>query len=275
MFGVDYAWARGKQGGEMWFTRDGWSIADTLLPAHWFDNAAYRRPGHALAGATGRVYKLPLAHPQRKGYSAVVKFSRFSQSVGVTCVDAGLEFGWSSEELLFARFSDPFSEFGHVTALKAAAGHTLLLKRPLAIYSPPQRYLEWQLGREDALRYPIERRIAADQQSARDCPPTALYWDRIYIMLYQWLDGIDLGEAATRGELSVDDAKRLASVAANRLLAAGYAVFDHKLCHVIIKRTRKGQWLRRNGELALGLVDYELLMPYPTREALCQSSAAQ
>ncbi len=252
----------------MWFTRDGWNIADALLPQHWFDNALYRQPGRALLGATGSAYRIPISHPTRRGYSAVVKFSRFGQSIGNLCLDPGLDYGWSAQALSCAQFSDPFEEFGHVTALKARLGLSLTLKRPLLIYSPPRRYLDWQLGREAALRDGIQARFAADQSKVKDCPSTSLEWDRMYIMLYQWLDGIDAGQAVRAHLLPLQEAQRLAKETAARLRSAGYVVFDHKIPHLILKMSRTRGWVRRGADLAVGLVDYELLLP-------CSESARQ
>ena len=36
-------------------------------------------------------------------------------------------------------------------------------KPPLAIYSPPTRYLDWQLSRHEHLKWVYDRRLAADQ----------------------------------------------------------------------------------------------------------------
>ena len=46
------------------------------------------------------------------------------------------------------------------------------------------------------------------------------------------------------------------------VLAAGFAVLDHKARHVIVRPDRRtGGLLTRRGELVYALIDYELLVP--------------
>jgi hypothetical protein len=259
VFDVDYAWVRGLQGGEMFFTRHGWAIADALLPEHWFDEGQYRQVGRALAGATGAVYHVPVAHPRRARFGLVVKFSRFAQDVGLTVVGSGAGFGWPEGLLDTAAFADPFSEFANVQRLRARG--RVRTKRPLAIYCPAAHYPAWQLGREPCHMALVERALVGDQAMLTNCPCTELERERIYILVYQWIDGIDLEEAARHGAVTRGEMEQFTQSVAASVLACGFAVLDHKPRHIILRQTRCGDWLRCGRDWAWALVDYELLIP--------------
>lgn len=261
VFDVDYAWVRGLQGGELFFTRSGWAIADSLLPQHWFDEGQYRKAGRALAGATSAVYHVPVAHPRRGRFGLVVKFSRFAQVVGLTVVGRSAGFGWPEGLLDAAEFVDPFSEFANVQHLRTCARGRVRTKHPLAIYCPAAHYPAWQLGRDSCQMALLERALAGDQASLTSCPRTGFERERIYVLVYQWIDGVDLEEAARHGVVTPDEMEQFTQSVAASVLACGFAVLDHKPRHIILRRTRAGDWLRRGREWVWALVDYELLIP--------------
>jgi hypothetical protein len=192
----------------------------------------------------------------------VVKFSRAAQDIRVTILDSSDHL--DSEErdkIARAEFLSPFEEFGNLAQLRAAAGSEILTKQPLAIYSPPTRYAEWQLGRKSHLCYRMSRALDADQA---DRPPEqriAYDWERLYILLYRWVDGIDAEAAAQTGLIKEERMRALGQEARARLRGHGWMVCDHKPRHVIVRRSRRGNGLlSRHGELAWALIDYELLV---------------
>ncbi len=263
LFGVDYLHLKGLQGGDLFCTRQGWESAESLLPQQWFAGEAFRKSGRALAGATGAVYRVPAPHRANPNYALVVKFSRFGQDIGgtvaleVTNMDPVL-----AARLAGAQFLPPFEEFGHLCRLSADVKGRLALMTPLAIYSPPTRYLEWELGRKSYLRRSYNRRLEADQE---DIPAEDRFqydWERLYILLYRWLDGFDVEEAFTMNLLSRDEMAALAAQTSLLLRETGWIVLDHKPRHLILRRNnRNGSLLRRNGRLVMGIIDYELLVP--------------
>ena len=69
VFGVDYLHLCGLQRGDLFVTHPGWPFVQSLLPSQWFTRGggdSFTKPGQALAGPTGAVYKVDVPHPARK-----------------------------------------------------------------------------------------------------------------------------------------------------------------------------------------------------------------
>jgi hypothetical protein len=260
--GVDYLHLKGKQNGDLFITRHGWPFAECLMPERWFIGEQFRKPGQALAGATGAVYRVPIAHPVRSRFALVVKFSRFGQDVGITVADELIANRRFLDRVEHAEFLPPFEEFANLERLRRQCRGLFATKAPLAIYSPPTRYLDWQLGRKPHLQWTYRRQLGASQND--DTEPKVEYdWERIYILLFRWMDGMDLEQARACGlvseNLMVDWTRR----AAEQLSDLGWMVLDHKPRHLIVRPHRKTrQILKRRDHPVLGLVDYELLVPF-------------
>lgn len=274
--GVDYVAIRGLKGGDLHFTREGWAMAESLLPHHWYEDERFCRIGRALPGATGAVYRVPVPHPARGTIGLVVKFCRFGQSVGITIVGENTRFPWSEDLVAGAEFLGPFEEFGAIHELRARARRepVILTKRPLAIYCPPTRYLRWQLGREDYRFGCQARSLAANQATQPESRRLAYDPERIYVLLYQWIEGIDAEVAARQGTIDRETMVALGQTAAMALAAHGFAVLDHKPRHVIVRPKGHGRLLSRHGATVFGLIDYELLVPIPPDEQPQRSAPA-
>jgi len=262
LFGVDYVHLKGRQSGDFFLTRHGWALADSLGPEHWLTGNKFSKVGRALAGATGAVYRVPVPHPLRRDFAIVVKFSRFCQSTGDVVVELGPDVSQARiERIKRGRFLAPFEEFGNLMQLRAASAGSIPTKTPLGIYCPPTRYLDWQLGRESYLKSLYSRKLLADQG---DVPPERRIdydWERQYILLYRWIDGIDAEQAAETGMISEAEMVQQSRNASARLKALGWEVLDHKPRHVILRVTRDGRWVARRGAPLWALIDYELLYP--------------
>ena len=87
---------------------------------------------------------------------------------------------------------------------------------------------------------------------------------RDYIVIYEWIDGIDAAEAARSGLLTEDRMVGLTLDADERLKQKGYAVRDRKPHHVIVRPRKNGRLAqtKRDGIL-YALIDYELLERLP------------
>jgi hypothetical protein len=259
--GVDYLHLRGRQGGDLFFTREGWPMASCLAPERWFTGGQFRKPGQALAGATGAVYRVPVPHPARNdGFALVVKFSRFGQDVGLTVADKLIGGASFEEKMATAEFLPPFEEFANLSRLREQCRGKFATKAPLAIYSPPTRYHAWQLGRKEHLQWTYEQQLRASQETGDD---EVFYdWERIYILLYRWMDGIDAEQAHRCGLLTLSQMSDLTREMADTLLSMGWCVLDHKPRHLIVRQHRKTRRLLARGDRPiLGLIDYELLVP--------------
>lgn len=263
LFGVDYVRMPGRQGGELYVTRHGWSCVESLLPRAWFVDDRFKKVGRALAGATGAVYRVPVEHRARTDFALVVKFSRAGQDIRVTILDQGTHLdAVERERIEAAEFLSPFEEFASLVKLRTAAGWTVPTKLPLAIYSPPTRYADWQLGRHSHLCNRMNRALRASQSDVPEARRIAYDWERLYILLYRWIDGVDAEVAAQTGLITNDTMVALGQEARARLRALGWIVCDHKPRHVIVRPSRHGHGpLRRGDRIPWALIDYELLVP--------------
>jgi hypothetical protein len=263
LFGVDYVRLVGKQGGEMYVTRRGWDCIDSIMPGAWFVDDRFRKVGRALAGATGAVYRVPVAHPARNNFALVVKFSRAAQDIGATLLDSGGHLDHREQELIDqAQFLSPFEEFGNLSQLRAMAKSTIPTKHPLAIYSPPTRYLDWQLGRKSYMLWRMNRVLEQAQQHVPEHRRIKYDWERLYILLYRWIDGIDAEAAARQGLITWEQSTELGHESRHRMRELGWMVCDHKPRHVIIRQPQGGPgFLTRGGRIKWAIIDYELLVP--------------
>jgi len=258
--GVDYLHLKGRQSGDLYITRDGWPVAESLLPVHWFIGQQFCKRGRALAGATGAVYRVPVPHPVRKEYALVVKFSRFGQDVGITAVGEGVEAD-IQYHIDSAEFLSPFQEFGNVMKLRRTLAGALRTQIPLAIYSPPTRHLVWELGRKPHLQWLQSRELRQSQAETSEEFRVTYAWERLYILLYRWMDGFDAEQCYLSGMISQRRMEELTRRTGKMLRNLGWMVLDHKPRHLILRRSGDGL-LDRHGNPVLGLVDYELLTPY-------------
>ena len=262
LFGVDYVRIVGKQGGELYVTRHGWGCVESVLPGAWFVGGRFKKVGRALAGATGAVYRVPVVHRARDDFALVVKFSRAAQDISVTLVGRGDHLDDEERARIeAAEFLSPFEEFGNLVQLRTAAKSGIPTKHPLAIYSPPTRYLDWELGRKTYLCARMNRALEESQHDAPHDHRIKYDWERLYILLYRWIDGIDAEAAMQSGMISKDQMIALGQEARDRMRRLGWMVCDHKPRHVIVRSTRQQtSLLRRHQQVKWALIDYELLV---------------
>jgi hypothetical protein len=267
VYGVDYLQLRGKQAGDLYVTRRGWPVLESIVPSQWFVGDRLRKVGRLLAGATGAVYRVPVPYPTNARFALVVKFSRFAQDALVSMgPDAIADWG-ERDRLDVSEFLSPFAEFAHLEQLRASAGASIPTKAPLAIYSPATRYLDWELGRRSDRRWWYDRVLREDQASQPEGARVAYDWERIYILLYRWIDGIDAEAAQQQGYLTETELRDLTDDARASLRSHGWDVLDHKPRHLIVRPApRQDSLLQRNGRTLWALVDYELLLPHAPQE---------
>lgn len=264
-FGVAYAHLRPASGGDLYLTRFGWPRAAALDPARWYDGRWYESAGERLRGATGTVYRVrPRPGPDTPP-ELVVKFSRVAQDVPLL-VETSFPSDVPPEVIAAARFNSPLEEFGLLMELRdaACAGPRLPAQRPLAVYVPPEEFDLWELGRQSTSFHSHRALLAEDQADA----PKAIELDirRIYVVVYEWLAGRDAEECFHAGLLGEDEMRALAERSHRELAERGFRVLDHKPKHCILRPHGAGLLRRRDGALAYGLVDFELLQRTPERQ---------
>ena len=262
LWDVDYVRVTGKQGGELFLTRHGWGCVESVLPSAWFVGDRFKKVGRPAAGATGAVYRVPVVHRARAEFTLLVKFSRAAQDTAVTVLDRGAHLDdVERAKIEAAAFLGPFEEFANLQALRRAAGGAILTEQPLAIYSPPTRYHDWQLGRHASMCHQMSRGLEAEQADVPEERRIRYDWERIYILLYRWVEGIDAEAAAQAGMISTETMQALGLEARATLARFGWMVCDHKPRHVVIRRNRRGDGLLgRAGAPRWALIDYELLV---------------
>lgn len=260
-FGVYYGHIRTADGGDLFATRYGWPFLRQLLPESWYANEWYSQQGEKLPGSTGHVYRVPTRPVAGRSIDLVVKFSRVGQEVPLVVAQSALD-TVSHEEVVNARFNSPLEEFGLVMEMRRGAYGPRRLRinsqRPLAIYAPPEQFELWQLGRTHSRFRAHQNRLAVDQERA----DAAMELDikRDYVLLFNYIKGIDAENAHLADEITEEDLHSLTERVTEELKLKGFRVLDNKPKHYIVRHRGPDRCLlRKQGELVYGLVDFELL----------------
>jgi hypothetical protein len=265
-FSVDYGHVRLAEGGDLFLTRYGWPYLAQLVPANWYAERWYARSGVRLPGATGHAYHVETRPVAGRRADLVVKFSRVAQDVPLT-VATTFPDKVPPEVLANARFNSPLEEFGLVMELRRRgleeSGPRIRTQRPLAIYVPPEEYALWQLGRSESSFVQHDRLLAEDQDGA--VRAVELDIRRIYVVLYQWVKGLDAEAHADAGALDPAELGGLTRRVIDELAQSGFRVLDNKPKHFILRAGREpNSVLRcRDGRVVYSLVDFELLQRTP------------
>lgn len=268
-FGVDYGHVRPAEGGDLYVTRFGWPYLPQLLPAAWYTDEWYARPGNELPG-TGCVYHVSTRPVLGRSIDVVVKFSRVAQEVPLV-VATTFPDDVPPEVIATARFNSPMEEFGLVMELRRGAygrgPHRVLTQRPLAIYAPPEEFELWELGRCIDRFHKHWHLLAQDQEQA----VKAIEFDikRVYVLLYGWIKGEDAEQAFQAGEITGEELRHLTVRAIEDLRSHGFRVLDNKPSHFILRKRRRDRQIMRRGSdrIVYGLVDFELLQRTPEHQS--------
>ena len=259
-FGVEYAHLAPPEGGDLYVTREGWPNVAALMPDRWYANGRYQAEGARMHTASGTVYHMCVPAGGARPLHLVVKFSRVAQDVPLV-LETKFPAGVSAEAIAAARFNSPMEEFGLLAELRRVVrgpGPRLLTQRPLAIYAPPEEFDLWELGRLTSSFHSHRLQLAEDQSDS--VKAIELDIRRIYVLLFGWISGRDAEECFDDGLLDERELHALTSRVTGELAASGFLVLDNKPRHFILRLRDDGTLLRhRDGRLAYGLVDFELL----------------
>jgi len=251
LLGVDYLHLQTEEGGDLYLTRYGQPWREQLAPGNWYAPDWFAARRSRLPG-TSVIYRVPTRPIHGLSLQLVARFSRVGQPVPADTATV--------ERHVEMEFNSPFEEFARVLELRAARvglrGGRLLTKKPLAIYSPPQKLHLWQTGR-------WESKIAAKQALYPEAPLDPL---RQYLLLYTWTKGLNAVQTADRLQMTGERRERFLSettlLARRELEMRGFCMADIKPEHIVLRLQPDGRLLRRpDGEAAYVLVDYELLAP--------------
>jgi hypothetical protein len=170
-----------------------------------------------------------------------------------------------------AEFNSPFEEFSLLMELRRGRGGPpgfhVRTQRPLAIYVPSERLQLWETGRS-------ESKIAA---KLAQHPGVELDILRQYVLIYEWVEGVNLVEALNQIEPNPKKREHIlglvTSLVIHELEVKGYQVADMKPAHIIVRISPDGTLLRdRMRQVVYALVDYELLARTRAHEEAVQRS---
>ncbi len=253
LLGVEYLHLPTPDGGDLYLTVHGRPFADHLHPEAWFAPEWFHDNRQRLPG-TGTVYRVRTRTRRGRAKDLVVKWCRVGEAIPCDT--------FTFTKFVEAEFNSPYEEFALVMELRADP-HPPRIRthKPLAIHVPARRHEPWQLGRSLSR---MGRKMARDRDVELDIC-------RQYILIYEWVDGCSIVEAADRGWIGGDDPAAVIRSQADRaqreLAAKGFRVLDFKPEHLIVRPRPDGTLLRgRNGDIAYALVDFELLERTPEHE---------
>ena len=252
ILGVDYAHLKLDNGDDLYVTRHGLSFIENLKPQNfWTDKEWFKENSVRLSG-TSCLYKVRTKKVNGKYKDIVIKWNRMGQEV------PGSE---DSEELMYAEFNSPFEEFSLVMQLGSAMQISLekiIIQTPLAIYVPAKPVELWETGRKE---YKMQLKIQLHKDIILDM-------FRSYVVIYEWIEGIDAAQACKEELLDEDLMKSLTLDSEDKLENTGFKVIDSKPHHIIVKPKNNDFIRNRKGKIHYALVDFELLERTPEQEEI-------
>lgn len=252
LLNVYYVHVRTRDGGDLYVTKFGFPYLEHLKLKNWREEEWFTRHREKLKG-TSTVYRVPSRKVRGRRVNLVVKWNRVGEDVPL-------------DTMTFATFADaefnsPYEEFSLAIEMRERRhGLQIRTNRPLAIYVPPEQLKLWQTGRSKS-------KIARKKAKYRD---VELDIARQYIVIYEWVKGTSADEALDEVIPDpVERRKELARITEKTRLdmkEKGFIVVDHKPAHVILRKGSNGTLLKRLGDYAYALVDFELLARTPVYE---------
>ena len=245
-------------GSDLYVTAFGRPWLPHLHPSAWHDPEWFRASREKLRG-TSRVYRVRTKPVAGRAKDLVVKWCRVGEDVPMDT--------FTLNKFIEAEFNSPWEEFSLLMEMRRTAPPGLVrTHKPLAIYVPAKRFELWQTGRSPT-------KIAQKKAKFRD---VELDLHRQYILIYEWIKGIDATSPEAERLAPPDPdpsgdpepfAQRMLKRSVADLWQAGFRVLDVKPQHVIVRPRPGGGFLRnRRGQIAYALVDFELLARTPENE---------
>jgi len=265
LLGVEYFHLKTNDDGDLYLTRFGVPFWQNLLPENWYAPDWFESKRERLEG-TSMIYKVPTRMVNGRSLNLVAKWSRVGEVVPLDT--------FTFTKFINAEFNSPFEEFSLLMELRKGeagpAGIRILTQRPLAIYVPSERMLDWQTGRsEDKIRAKVAQHPGVEIDILRQ-----------YVVLFGWVKGLDAVETAERfgfeGRGRTEFLAHTTSLVTHELAQKGFRVVDMKPAHIILRpRPRKSLLREKTGQFVYALVDYELLERTPEHEQAVRTATRQ
>ena len=277
ILGVGYIHTKTANGGEMYLTRYGSAHRELLDIANWYETEWFESHRERLQG-TSYVYRVPTKPVGGRSLNLVVKYSRVGEDVPVNTQILN--------EFLNAEFNSPWEEFALCLEMREGdfgpRDFSIHTQRPLAIYVPPEPMQLWQTGRS---RTKINKIMQLH-------PGLGLDILRQYIMVYEWIEGLNVVETLESFGCSggsLDDLLRPITLKViGDMEAKGYVVADMKPSHIIVGADRISEMTALPGgadarDRQIGMlqesirqkdysvIDYELLLRTPPHDTVVKS----
>ncbi len=239
------------RGDDLYITQYGLPFIENLRPNNFItDKSWYNEHSIRLSGS-GCTYRVRTKEINGQSKNLVIKWNRMGQDIPGDS---------ETDEFAGAEFNSPFEEFSLVMELRDTrfeSPGTIITQRPLAIYVPSETVELWQTGRKEYKMQPI---IAAHRDVALDM-------FRSYVMIFEWIKGIDAAHAHTENLIEERQMVDLTLRVAEEMNNKGFLVRDNKPHHIIVKPKKNGTLAKdRKGGVLYAVIDYELLVRTPERE---------
>ncbi len=248
VFGVPYYWDKLSNGDDIYLTQYGAAFADYLKPEMWYRN--HQDQWEKQLGS-GTVYRVRLSKIYDAPIDIVLKFCRVGQDIPGLDTD-------TLNDLNMLEFNSPFEEFARVMELRQTRfdnSAPVRTHKPLAILVPVELADPERMGRR-GYKFRKKAKLANIELDIQ----------KRYVMVYEWIKGIDAVEAAEQLNLSERALKKLTLRVERHMREKGFVDKDRKPRHIIV-RTRNSKLLKtRHGEVAYGYIDFEMLQHTPEYE---------
>jgi hypothetical protein len=238
---------------DLYVTKYGLPFIQFLYPDNYLADKSWFNKNSVSLEGTSTTYKLVTKEIKGISRDIVIKYNRMGQDI-----PGAAEF----EELNYAEFNSPFEEFSLLMELRDSKYESpgrIITQKPLAIYVPSERVELWRIGRK-------EYKMQNIQEIHKD---VELDMFRSYVMIYEWIKGIDAAQACRDGFLDENEMTALTLRVEKEMKDKGFAVKDSKPHHVIVRPQVDGKLARNKQEnLLYGVVDNELLERTSEREEI-------
>ena len=249
---VNYAHKKYDNGDDLYVTEYGLPFFNLLDPNNFLIDKEWFRNNSMRLSGSGTTYKVMTKRVDNRSRNIVIKYNRMGQEV------PGAE-RW--QELGNAEFNSPFEEFSLVMELKHTKNETpgnVITQKPLAIYVPVKRI---ELERTGRIKYKLQSKLETHRRYVE------LDIFRAYVVIYEWINGIDAAHACDEEVIDEVLMMKLTSEVEEEMRLNGFVTRDNKPHHIIIRPDKNGGLKKdRSGNVLRAVIDYELLARTPEKE---------
>ncbi|KPJ87376.1 MAG: hypothetical protein AMS17_08700 [Spirochaetes bacterium DG_61] len=251
IFDVFYLYFKLDNEDDLYITKYGLPIFRNLFPYNFLTDDNWFKKNSIRLWGSSCTYKVKTKEIDGKQRDVVVKYNRMGQEI------PGAD---ETEELSSAVFNSPFEEFSLVMELrdtKYESHGKIVTQKPLAIYVPSERAELWRMGRNKSI---MQAKLEVHKDIELDM-------FRSYVMIYEWIKGIDAAHACRMGFLDDNEMIVLTLRVEKEMKNKGFTVKDRKPHHIIIRPQEDSSLARNKQEnLLYAVIDYELLERTGERE---------